>query len=72
MISRSSFPRSARLALAILSRYFEFSGIAGGQIYTAMGRRATDADLAVSVGACLDYADPIGSFMPFVDWFPSS
>jgi len=30
----------------------------GGNIYTAMGRKGTDADLGVSMGWCSDYPDP--------------
>jgi peptide/nickel transport system substrate-binding protein len=33
-------------------------GFSGGQIYTAMGRRGTDADIGVSMGWCSDYPDP--------------
>jgi ABC-type transport system substrate-binding protein len=32
-------------------------GFSGGQIYTAMGRKGTDADLGVSMGWCSDYPD---------------
>ena len=32
-------------------------GFSGGQIYTAMGRKGTDADIGVSMGWCSDYAD---------------
>jgi ABC-type oligopeptide transport system substrate-binding subunit len=32
-------------------------GFSGGQIYTAMGRRGTDADLGTSMGWCSDYPD---------------
>ena len=30
----------------------------GGDIYTAMGKRGTDADMGVSMGWCSDYPDP--------------
>jgi ABC-type transport system substrate-binding protein len=30
----------------------------GGDIYTAMGRKGTDADMGVSMGWCSDYPDP--------------
>ncbi len=33
-------------------------GFSGGDIYTAMGRRGTDADIGVSMGWCSDYPDP--------------
>jgi hypothetical protein len=40
-------------------------GFAGGQIYTAMGRRGSDLDLFVSLSSCHDYADPVRTFLPF-------
>ncbi len=36
----------------------EMKGFSGGDIYTAMGRRGTDADIGVSMGWCSDYPDP--------------
>jgi peptide/nickel transport system substrate-binding protein len=33
-------------------------GFSGGDIYDAMGKRGTDADLGVSMGWCSDYPDP--------------
>jgi peptide/nickel transport system substrate-binding protein len=33
-------------------------GFSGGQIYTAMSRRGTDADIGVSMGWCSDLPDP--------------
>jgi ABC-type transport system substrate-binding protein len=35
-------------------------GFSGGQIYTAMGRKGTDADIGVSMGWCSDFPDPAG------------
>jgi len=37
-------------------------GFPGGDIYTAMGRRGTDADIGVSMGWCSDYPDPSNWF----------
>jgi hypothetical protein len=45
-------------------------GFSGGQIYTAMGRRGTDADIGVSMGWCFDFPDPaqvIESSLVFAD-----
>ncbi len=41
-------------------------GFTGGDIYTAMGRRGSDFDLAVSLGWCSDYpsTDDASSFLP--------
>jgi peptide/nickel transport system substrate-binding protein len=33
-------------------------GFSGGDIYDAMGKRGTDADIGVSMGWCSDYPDP--------------
>jgi oligopeptide transport system substrate-binding protein len=33
-------------------------GFSGGNIYTAMGIRGNDADMAVSMGSCSDFPDP--------------
>ena len=72
-VNQYQLVRQALINLGFTSENITARGFSGGQIYTAMGRRGTDADLAVSVGSCLDYADPIGSFMPFfAEWFPDN
>jgi peptide/nickel transport system substrate-binding protein len=46
-------------------------GFTGGDIYTAIFRKGSDFDLAVSVGWCSDFPDP-GSFLPGPFFPPSS
>jgi peptide/nickel transport system substrate-binding protein len=46
-------------------------GFTGGDIYTAMGTRGSDFDLAVSVGWCSDYPDTGSAFLPGL-FFPPS
>ena len=40
-------------------------GFSGGDIYDAIGRRGSEFDLAVSLGWCDDFVDPLQ-----IDWFP--
>jgi ABC-type transport system substrate-binding protein len=50
-------------------------GFTGGNIYDAFARRGSDGDLAVSLGACLDFSADLDSFLPFgigPPWFPNS
>src|SRR5207342_2714892 len=36
----------------------KLKGFSGTQIYTAMGKKGTDADMGASMGWCSDYSDP--------------
>jgi peptide/nickel transport system substrate-binding protein len=44
-------------------------GFSGGQIYTAMGTRGTDLDLAVSLSSCHAYGGLVNLFPPFGFFF---
>lgn len=46
-------------------------GFAGGDIYTMIGRKGSDFDLAVSLGWCSDYPDPGSTFLPGPFFTPS-
>jgi ABC-type transport system substrate-binding protein len=45
-------------ALGFSDNNITMKGFSGGDIYDAMGKRGTDADLGVSMGWCSDYPDP--------------
>jgi peptide/nickel transport system substrate-binding protein len=49
--------RQDLLNLGFRSDNITARGFSGGQIYTAMGRRGTDADIGTSMGWCSDYPD---------------
>jgi peptide/nickel transport system substrate-binding protein len=44
--------------LGFSSGNITMKGFSGGDIYDAMGKRGTDADMGVSMGWCSDYPDP--------------
>jgi ABC-type transport system substrate-binding protein len=49
--------RQDLLNMGFSSNNITARGFSGGQIYTAMGRKGTDADIGTSMGWCSDYPD---------------
>jgi ABC-type transport system substrate-binding protein len=46
------------IQLGFSNNNITMKGFSGGNIYDAMGKRGTDADIGVSMGWCSDYPDP--------------
>jgi ABC-type transport system substrate-binding protein len=72
-VNQYQLVRQALISLGFTSENITARGFSGSQIYTAMSRFGTDADLFVSLGFCHEYADPVGSLIPFgPDWLPDN
>jgi hypothetical protein len=72
-VNQYQLVRHALISLGFTSENITARGFSGSQIYTAMSRFGTDADLFVSLGFCHEYADPVGSLIPFgPDWLPDN
>jgi len=56
--NQAQIVRQDLINLGFHSGNITMKGFSGGNIYTAMGRRGTDADMGVSMGWCSDYPDP--------------
>jgi peptide/nickel transport system substrate-binding protein len=68
--AQAQLVRNDLIALGFKPEKITMKGFSGGNIYTAMGVKGTDADIGISLGFCSDYpsgfgpADP-GSFLRF-------
>ncbi len=56
--AQAQIVRQDLINLGFNSGNITMKGFSGGNIYDAMGKRGTDADMGVSMGWCSDYPDP--------------
>jgi ABC-type oligopeptide transport system substrate-binding subunit len=56
--AQAQIVRAGLIQLGFSPNNIKMKGFSGGNIYTAMGVRGTDADIGVSMGWCSDYPDP--------------
>jgi len=56
--AQAQIVRQDLINLGFKSGDITMKGFSGGNIYDAMGKRGTDADIGVSMGWCSDYPDP--------------
>jgi len=61
-LGQAQLVRSALTAIGFKGDDVKLKGYTGAELYDAMGKRNTDLDLAVGVGWCSDYPDPLGPF----------
>jgi ABC-type transport system substrate-binding protein len=57
--AQAELVRRSLISLGFPAAKITMKGFSGGEIYTAMGKRNTDADLGVSMGFCSDSSFPV-------------